>query len=477
MVFLGDENETNQTEEGSESEEEMLVEEALKDPRAGNVSVTLPQLKPDFTKLSDLLFKIGSEKSVSAPKRTLLYDLTKQFKDLSQDVYPLIPDMSEEEAKIPKIKPGQVAKRKAKEALKIMENVQKERDEYKKALKRKHDNLDAAPEESSEPSEETEDLETDEMVEDNEEVEAEEVEDNIEEPKAKKKKQKERISNVEVEKMDEKPPKKKKKKKPVETEAKHEEVEQAVEEPVKKKKKQMVPLETENETVEKVVDEPPKKKKKKAKESAEQKPSEVSLETPKQKKKKSSEKAEVSPTKAEKQTHAEINGISEEKPKKKKKKKQKAEETKSVFEDVNWDDSATAAEEEYWKPSEATIQATKIPPKATFLKKAKSHHKEKKAETPTISLLKKEKRRISLQMSENQVSTFNEIDRSMQDSPDIPYQPAKVPKQGVLKSKSASSTPNTDLSKVALMKNTMMNGKSKAAKKLGLNSSRMMFFS
>ena len=289
-----------------------------------------------------------------------------------------------------------MAKRKAKEALKIMENVQKERDEYKKALKRKHDNLDAAPEESTEPSEETESLENDEMVEDNEEVEAEEVEENIEEPKAKKKKQKERISDVEVEKMVEKPPKKKKKKKPVETEAKHEEVEQAVGEPVKKKKKQ---------------------------------------------------------------------------------KTEETEETKSVFEDVNWDDSATTAEEEYWKPSEATIQATKIPPKATFLKRAKSHHKEKKAETPTISLLKKEKRRISLQMSENQVSTFNEIDRSMQDSPDIPYQPAKVPKQGVLKSKSASSTPNTDLSKVALMKNTMMNGKSKAAKKLGLNSSRMMFFS
>merc|ERR1711894_42273 len=100
-------------------------------------------------------------------------DLTKQFKDLSQEVYPLILDMSEEEAKIPKIKPGQVAKRKAKEALKIMENVQKEREEYKKALKRKHVHLEEAIGDSSEPIDETMESDNDEMVENDEEVEEE----------------------------------------------------------------------------------------------------------------------------------------------------------------------------------------------------------------------------------------------------------------------------------------------------------------
>merc|ERR1711860_182662 len=197
-----DNNETKETDDGSESDEEMLVEESLKDPRAGNVSVTLPQLKPDFTKLSDLLFKIGSDQKVTSSKRTLLYDLTKQFKDLSQEVYPLIPDMREEEAKIPKIKPGQVAKRKAKEA-----------------LKRKHVHLEEAIGDSSEPIDETMESDNEEMVENDEEVE-EEPEEIVKQPKAKKqksekkKKQKsEMISNVEIEKMVEEPPKKKKKKK------------------------------------------------------------------------------------------------------------------------------------------------------------------------------------------------------------------------------------------------------------------------
>ena len=90
--------------------------------------------------------------------------------------------------------------------------------------------------------------------------------------------------------------------------------------------------------------------------------------------------------------------------------------------------------------------------------------------------MKEKNRRISLALSENKITSLNDVDRSMQDSPDIPYQPGKKPKQGVLKSKSANSTPTTNLTKAALVHNTLMNGKSKAAKKLGLNSSRLMFF-
>ena len=65
----------------------------------------------------------------------------------------------------------------------------------------------------------------------------------------------------------------------------------------------------------------------------------------------------------------------------------------------------------------------------------------------------------------------------MQDSPDIPFGMEKKPIQGVLKSKSANSTPNgmPKPSKAMTQYNTHMNGKSKAAKKLGLNSSRLMF--
>ena len=141
----------------SDSDEEMLVEESLKDPRAGAVHVTLPQLNPDFTKLSEFLFKIGSDKSTSQSKRNLLYDLTKQFKNLSENIYPLMPDMSEEEAKIPKIKPGQVAKRKAKQELEILEKMQKEREDYKKALKRKRAGLEIEDTENGENNETAED--------------------------------------------------------------------------------------------------------------------------------------------------------------------------------------------------------------------------------------------------------------------------------------------------------------------------------
>ena len=160
--------------------------------------------------------------------------------------------------------------------------------------------------------------------------------------------------------------------------------------------------------------------------------------------------------------------VTEEKSSKKKKKKQKSEDLTNGFDNVNWDEGG--GEDEDWKPQEATIQATSTTPKATFFKKAKSQ-----VDKP-ICLVKEKNRRISLALSENKISSLNEIDRSMQDSPDIPYEPEKRPRQGVLKSKSASSTPTTNLTKAALVHNTLMNGKSKAAKKLGLNSSRLMFF-
>merc|ERR1711978_819554 len=77
-----------------EMEGEMILENDAKDPRAGNVSVTLPQLKADFNQLAEYLFQIGSAQGISSKRRTMLYGLNKQFKDLSQNVYPLIPDMS-----------------------------------------------------------------------------------------------------------------------------------------------------------------------------------------------------------------------------------------------------------------------------------------------------------------------------------------------------------------------------------------------
>ena len=52
---LADSNEDEEMEE----EKELLAQNEVKDPRAGNVSVSLPQLKADFNQLADHLYKVG----------------------------------------------------------------------------------------------------------------------------------------------------------------------------------------------------------------------------------------------------------------------------------------------------------------------------------------------------------------------------------------------------------------------------------
>merc|ERR1711922_36623 len=150
-------------------EEELILENGAKDPRAGNVSVTLPQLKADFNQLADHLFQVGSAQGISSKRRTMLYGLNKQFKDLSQNVYPLIPDMSSENAKIPRLRIGKEAQKKSKEEIEYQEKIRIEREEFKKSLKRKQESptsefaelnkkqkIESNEEASNEESEETE---------------------------------------------------------------------------------------------------------------------------------------------------------------------------------------------------------------------------------------------------------------------------------------------------------------------------------
>jgi hypothetical protein len=54
-----------------ESEEDEDLNE--KDPRAGGVSVVLPQIQPDFAQLANDLFEAGSGKDVEVQKRARLY--------------------------------------------------------------------------------------------------------------------------------------------------------------------------------------------------------------------------------------------------------------------------------------------------------------------------------------------------------------------------------------------------------------------
>ena len=110
-----------------------------------------------------------------------------------------------------------------------------------------------------------------------------------------------------------------------------------------------------------------------------------------------------------------------------------------------------------------------------FKKSKKSQSAELKKRKDHISLLDK-KKKIVYALSQNKCQSITDMDRSMQDSPDIPFVTEKKPAQGILKTKSANNTPNgMPTSKAALRYNTQMNSKSKAAKKLGLNSSRLMF--
>merc|ERR1719350_425537 len=66
----------------------------------------------------------------------MLYELTKQFKDLANEVYPLAPNFElEEESKIPKVTVKKVAQRRMKEEIERQEKIKKEREEFKQVLK------------------------------------------------------------------------------------------------------------------------------------------------------------------------------------------------------------------------------------------------------------------------------------------------------------------------------------------------------
>ncbi|XP_068207761.1 ribosomal RNA processing protein 1 homolog A-like [Palaemon carinicauda] len=69
--------------------EERTLEDAVLDPRAGSVSVFIPQLKPDFELIANALQNVGSLKNVSKTNRQLLYKLVAECKDMAGQVYPL----------------------------------------------------------------------------------------------------------------------------------------------------------------------------------------------------------------------------------------------------------------------------------------------------------------------------------------------------------------------------------------------------
>jgi len=109
--FNGDEDlEEDMEEEKDDDEEEDIEDDLAVDPRAGGVDVTLPQIQVDYQGLAKLLFDLGSGTDVRKANRELLYKLSKNFKDVTQEVFPLGADIDLDQD-IEKISVKKAAKR------------------------------------------------------------------------------------------------------------------------------------------------------------------------------------------------------------------------------------------------------------------------------------------------------------------------------------------------------------------------------
>ena len=80
-IYLTQESDEEQMEEGGDDGD---GDSDAKDPRAGGVDVTIPQLQVDCAALAEALFEAGGEKGVGHAQRAALYRLTKQFKSLAE---------------------------------------------------------------------------------------------------------------------------------------------------------------------------------------------------------------------------------------------------------------------------------------------------------------------------------------------------------------------------------------------------------
>jgi len=106
----GDSEEENGVTNGegdSEAEHEDVngeVEEAVvEDPRAGRVDAIIPQINVNYLKLSERLFELGSGDSIRKGNRDALYKVSKMFKDVANDLFPLGPNLDDLDIDIPKI--------------------------------------------------------------------------------------------------------------------------------------------------------------------------------------------------------------------------------------------------------------------------------------------------------------------------------------------------------------------------------------
>merc|ERR1719193_1038372 len=167
----GHENGDGESEE-EEDEENNDEEESAEDPRAGRVSVVIPQVAVDYPGIAENLFQLGSKENMRKSNRDMIYRVSKKFKDVAANIFPLGPNLEELEAiEIPKIS----VKKSAAELAKRQAQIRKENLESKKqAKKAKKLKEEEAPEEETNGKAGSEDEVSDEGEEDED---IEEVED------------------------------------------------------------------------------------------------------------------------------------------------------------------------------------------------------------------------------------------------------------------------------------------------------------
>merc|ERR1719495_379469 len=118
---------------GSEDEENNLEEGDVEDPRAGRVSVVIPQIAVDYKGIAEELFQLGSKEGMRKSNRDMLYRVSKKFKDVAANIFPLGPNLEElESIEIPKIS----VKKSAAELAKRQAQIRRENLESKKRAKK-----------------------------------------------------------------------------------------------------------------------------------------------------------------------------------------------------------------------------------------------------------------------------------------------------------------------------------------------------
>merc|ERR1712029_252577 len=97
------------------------------------------QLQVNYSKMSEAMFELGSEAGLKKSSRDALYELSKMFKDVANDVFPLGPNLEDEDEDIEKLKITETAKKIIREADKFKHDNLLKKMEYKRSLKENND--------------------------------------------------------------------------------------------------------------------------------------------------------------------------------------------------------------------------------------------------------------------------------------------------------------------------------------------------